>query len=408
MPSLSRVGALASALHLLPLAWEPPYPGLWAGHELPGPIPLPARTLEALARGSAVAGRRYRLDGFEIGDATDVMPLPYGALAAAAIVTVAPVADRIPVPAVLIEATTRSGSNKVEADGTFVLQRASRVASGSVSGPLVKDHLWYAATLEVGARPRGLTRLTWQASARHKLTLLGVEMGAGQRMVGVIWDALLRDDLYTQVQVAGGDRPQARLRLAYFSRSEHALELRMPATPDPRATTLSLEDSWRATRHLTIAPVLVLSAGLVPGIGLAWDATHDGKTVVRGTASTRWPRLALGAARELPGAMVVSLDLLERTLALALRKREGGPRLDLAYARPLARGEPHHLRAAVAHAFPIGVTLGTFVTAEAEVWAGLRGRAEIGPWIGIPLALSVDLLGLPAHADLRFTLQTSL
>ena len=212
------------------------------------------------------------------------------------------------------------------------------------------------------------------------------------------------------VRVAGGDRPQANLRLSYFAGGvggEHAIELGARGTPgDPTADVVFLEDQWRPVRALTLTPALAWSNGFVPGIGLAWDATGDGRTAVRASASSRWPRLALGAARELPGAVAVSLDLLERTLAVGLRKREGGPRFDLAYALPLTTADPHHLRASAAFAWASGLSLGALVTAERQVWAGLRGRAELGRWLGFPLALAIDAIGLPARADLRLSLQT--
>ena len=62
----------------------------------------------------------------------------------------------------------------------------------------------------------------------------------------------------------------------------------------------SLSDSWRPTRHLTITPALSYiwsqgqnSAGdtvvdnktWAPSVAAAWDATHDGRTVIRGSYS---------------------------------------------------------------------------------------------------------------------------
>jgi hypothetical protein len=61
---------------------------------------------------------------------------------------------------------------------------------------------------------------------------------------------------------------------------------------------LSLTDAWRPTRHLTITPggaFTIVNAGtnggntvmnassLSPSIAVAWDATHDGRTVLRGS-----------------------------------------------------------------------------------------------------------------------------
>jgi hypothetical protein len=62
----------------------------------------------------------------------------------------------------------------------------------------------------------------------------------------------------------------------------------------------TLSDAWRPTRHLTITPAVshVWAAGnngtgdnvvnnntFAPSLAVAWDATHDGRTVVRGSAS---------------------------------------------------------------------------------------------------------------------------
>ena len=62
----------------------------------------------------------------------------------------------------------------------------------------------------------------------------------------------------------------------------------------------SLSDAWKPTRHLTITPAIshvwasgknssgdtVLdSSGFAPSVALAWGATHDGRTVVRGSYS---------------------------------------------------------------------------------------------------------------------------
>jgi hypothetical protein len=65
--------------------------------------------------------------------------------------------------------------------------------------------------------------------------------------------------------------------------------------------TLTLSDAWKPTRHLNITPALSWvwatasdSAGnsvintwtLAPGLSAVWDATHDGRTALRASAST--------------------------------------------------------------------------------------------------------------------------
>jgi hypothetical protein len=69
---------------------------------------------------------------------------------------------------------------------------------------------------------------------------------------------------------------------------------------DWRRHTASLRDVWRPSRHLTITPALahviasasnsagdqvVNNMAFIPSIATAWDATHDGRTVVRASFS---------------------------------------------------------------------------------------------------------------------------
>lgn len=125
-----------------------------------------------------------------------------------------------------------------------------------------------------------------------------------------------------------------------------------------------------------------------------------------GPARPAGGRVWRSAPRASCRGLAASLDLLERTLAVGLRKREGNPRFDLAYARPLRAADPHHLRSSLAFAWESGLSLGAFVTAERQVWAGLRACAGLGRWLGFPLALAIDAIGLPARADVRLSLQT--
>jgi hypothetical protein len=400
----------------LTLVWEA---GAWAGHEVMDAVPLPARTLEALAAGGVAPPRRYRLDGFDIGE-VDPLPLPFAALAAAEVTSVAAVVDRPAVPGLLVEGITRAGSNRQEAGALLLRGPGQTVGSVRTSGPVIQDRLWYAATLEGGDGPRGLARLTWQASPRHKLGWLWVEAGSRGRLLGFTWESLLSNNLVSSVRIAGGDRPQASLRVEHFSDGPggaHALFLGTRGSlAEPPAAAVFLEDRWRPLRHLTVVPALAWSGGLVPGLALAWDATRDGRTVVRASASRRWPRLSAGFARELPGAVVLSLDWLERTAVLGLRRREGGPRFDLAYARPLTAADPHQLRAGAGLGWTRWLTLGALLTCRLDagadharqMWAGLRARTELGPWLGFPLAVSIDALGLPARADVRLAVQSGL
>jgi hypothetical protein len=82
-------------------------------------------------------------------------------------------------------------------------------------------------------------------------------------------------------------------------------------------STATLSDSWRPTRALTLIPSLshVWANGnnvrggaefnnfaLVPGLAGAWDATHDGRTVVRGSLSSYVDVDLLAAARHTAGS----------------------------------------------------------------------------------------------------------
>jgi hypothetical protein len=64
--------------------------------------------------------------------------------------------------------------------------------------------------------------------------------------------------------------------------------------------TLSLSDTWRPTRHLTVTPGLAFTTatagnsqmanvmtgqGLSPSLAVAWDATHDGRTALRASVN---------------------------------------------------------------------------------------------------------------------------
>jgi hypothetical protein len=81
----------------------------------------------------------------------------------------------------------------------------------------------------------------------------------------------------------------------------------------------TLSDSWKPTRALTVIPSLshawasasnvrggsiVDSTSWVPGLAAAWDATHDGRTVVRGSLSSYVDADLLDAARHIAGSQV--------------------------------------------------------------------------------------------------------
>jgi hypothetical protein len=81
-------------------------------------------------------------------------------------------------------------------------------------------------------------------------------------------------------------------------------------------STATLSDSWKPTRSLTLIPslsqvwasgsnirggTLVDSWSWIPGLAGAWDATHDGRTVVRGSLSSYVDVDLLEAARHTAG-----------------------------------------------------------------------------------------------------------
>jgi hypothetical protein len=81
-------------------------------------------------------------------------------------------------------------------------------------------------------------------------------------------------------------------------------------------STATLSDSWKPTRFVTLTPSLsevwatgsnvrggtvVDNSAWVPGLAGAWDATHDGRTVVRGSLSSYVDVDLLAAARHVAG-----------------------------------------------------------------------------------------------------------
>jgi hypothetical protein len=357
----------------------------------------------------------------------------------------------------LVNLVTKSGSNKFEFEFNatadmdelrfFTDQRDSRagrffyVINPVISGPIIKDRLWFhfateSHIIKTGRNPdaegifaepqpygkfiqKGTLKLTWQISARNKLTTLtnfdfpnemnmrdglGIEKEAqqfrmGQRyMQGIIWESLLTDSLIFRSQVGYIQIPQTfypalcrsqpidcdhipaivnvtnsrrterqnnpdghrrddlyslqvNNQLEWFVESkglgEHNItlkdrfyteqDIRRNSRPgnmlyenandqpnflteyysnDPRyeeprygwfiashtlyRNLVTLADSWRPTRHLTMTPSLsyvwatgsnnrgdklVDSTAFAPGLAGAWDATGDGRTVIRGSLS---------------------------------------------------------------------------------------------------------------------------
>jgi hypothetical protein len=124
----------------------------------------------------------------------------------------------------------------------------------------------------------------------------------------------IKDRFYTEQEVRKASKPGDR---TYELNGGTPLALTTFYSNDPRyeeprfgwfigsdtltKNTLTLSDTWRPTRHLTLTPSLshVLaradnSSGdqvidtntWAPGMAVVWDATHDGRTAVRGSASS--------------------------------------------------------------------------------------------------------------------------
>ncbi|HXU83352.1 MAG TPA: TonB-dependent receptor, partial [Polyangia bacterium] len=184
---------------------------------------------------------------------------------------------------------------------------------------------------------KGTLKLTWQPSTRHRLaSITDVELPDWQHEVtpgtesevrhhqarrlftGLIHDALLTDDLSLRTQVGllrardDDDRVgvQGSSSLRWFILhprfGKHDLSLRerllTEAARDELGTahlfrhTVAVADAWKPTLHLTVIPSLAHAfvrawnirgdrpidrQALAPGLGLAWDPTHDGRTILR-------------------------------------------------------------------------------------------------------------------------------
>jgi hypothetical protein len=123
----------------------------------------------------------------------------------------------------------------------------------------------------------------------------------------------LKDQIYTEKEIRRSSQPGSYFdeyngSIPEFRTTHYSNDPRLDA---PREgwwigtdviwrNNLSLSDSWRPTRHLTITPALsyIWTRGQnsrgdtvmdvqtwAPSVAGAWDATHDGRTVVRGSAS---------------------------------------------------------------------------------------------------------------------------
>jgi hypothetical protein len=425
-------------------------------------------------RGGAANQTVITQDGFDMGPPGKTISPSLKSSAAFEIQTAGYGGDNPTASGGLLNLVTRSGSNKFEFEFNataennqlqfFRDQRDTRsdtfyyVLNPTVAGPIIRDKLWYFFNTETHITQdgrqgdvegffkdpvpqqriiqKGSIKLTWQATARNKLSIItnyelpneinriagvGIDPEAQETrhtqriFLGLIWDAVLRDDVLLRSQIGGTYIPehiypsrcdkagddcdnipsitqtfprqqklqnnnnhtrtdvyglQINNQLDWFLTSkllgDHNFQLkdrfyteqevRRQSRPgdkmyelngtipqalttyyanDPRLeparygwfigtdtltkNVLMLSDSWRPTRHLTLTPSIgyawakagsvtgsdVLNAATwTPSVAAVWDATHDGRTALRGSLSN-YVDLDVGAvARHTIGSQV--------------------------------------------------------------------------------------------------------
>jgi hypothetical protein len=106
------------------------------------------------------------------------------------------------------------------------------------------------------------------------------------------------DRVFEYAGTAGG-QPLPALQTEYFSndpRKDTARYGWFITSSNVARNTLTMSDTWKATRYLTIIPAIshvwatgtnstgdsiINQQALAPAVSVAWDATHDGRTVLR-------------------------------------------------------------------------------------------------------------------------------
>jgi hypothetical protein len=438
--------------------------------------------------GSIVAGpthgNRFQLDGFDITSPLTGGPgltVPLAGVSSVELASIGQGVEGAENDGVAVRATTVSGSNRPElALMTSHLRLASDPAASRTdaalraSGPLVKDRLWFALAGEglSGTGPgagSGSAKVTWQATPRQRLILLAAGGARAQRdgIVGLRWEGLLTATLVAELfgAVSGHGSAEGEWargwqgggRLTAFGQlgGEHITSLGVReelmrggsgmASAAGTRSLLYLEDAWRPLRHVTVTAGLAhvlghfqtfdggdgwRARGLAPQLALAWDATHDGRTVVRASAGTTVDagsfgqaravpagsapatggrELAAGVAREVQAEVAASADLVQRWrgdlppaagpyrgLILALRKRSGRRRVSASYIRQTTRGARDAFTLAASETISSGFGAGVVAGyAPPGVWAALADPPAPGRAAGRPLTVAVNLhLGL--------------
>ena len=443
-------------------------------------VPLPSRSVGGALLGAGAFGElrhdpqrglyridRLHLDGFDITDPFDrrqVVRVPLDAITYFSVAQLSLSDPGKHVSGTVVDIGTTAGSNRFEgtAIGTYSpdtspSEAGPTVNTGSLgvsaSGPLNKDRLWFAATAEVGGSFRSkpddfftdrqrLGKLTWQANARNKLSLLWTGSPAAQ-LLGLTWQSLLTDALVASVRVAGSawntqvpsdpvkvQRLEGVGTLQWFWDNsvlgDHALSVTFAGqrldhglVPTPAALTESffrlrsvVSDHWRITRHLTIAPAVGLVSEhadtmLESQLGLAWDATHDGRTAVRAA-------IAFGAETQVPSASETSTDGafaldVERRQEVAIgvdrevlgRLRLGGRYVEQRWTRPGPDQLRWHRSGILEARLREGpLSFGAYLSrswedprenTRAPPWGGaVRAAAWFSRWFGLAVAVAYE------------------
>jgi hypothetical protein len=426
-------------------------------------IPLPARSVEAAVRlgpglrlrpagapGGALGRPEWRAEGFDVTDPrSGGLALPVGLDAVGTLAVTEGTADgtRAVGGGPLVELTLPPGSNRLEAGAVAIAgaERAGTTAA-TVRGALVRDRLWAVAHagldvdagLEEGAPPeagtaaaaRGLVKATWQASPRHRLTLLSAAEGARgappRAFTGLGFEELLGDHVFlatrlAHVQGAGRSELRAGATAEAFVRG-HDLLLRVDGATGADAgrrfgeARAALRESWAPVRALQLhagvgaawarpAAGRLAARGWSGSLAAIWDATHDGRTALRariGSApvpvradaracaapgeggacdAARADEAAVGGEREILPGTSAGAELLGRTLrpagglrgdarelvaALFARARLPGFKASAQLARALAGGGPLDLVALVGAPLGPWLTLGALVRRAPE------------------------------------------
>jgi hypothetical protein len=110
-------------------------------------------------------------------------------------------------------------------------------------------------------------------------------------------------DYYTETGLVNTNANMSRRRVFFYANDPRLEDARLGwwiGTDVIYRNNAAFSDAWRPTRHLTITPAIsyvwasgensankteVTAKSWAPSVAAAWDATHDGRTVIRGSVS---------------------------------------------------------------------------------------------------------------------------